>query len=216
MRFGPARDLGVVERDLAEVVQQRRHLEVVEVGLGQTEVVAHRPDQRRDPFRVPGRHQPPELRRHRERLDRLAVRQRGRVEPLERVPGGEQRGGEEHGPQMPSSTFAVDPAVADGHQHPRRRDRQPREAAARRETSCRRFRSFAAPISVTNCASAAAASATSTAATVSCCRTRRRHAAVGRDASPPRRASRALEDLGTAPRLVPREDRRRTRPARRR
>ena len=91
-------DLGIVERHLSDVVQERRHLEVVEV-------VRVKPS--RSPIetasaatrsRVPGGHEPAQLRRHRQRLDRLPVRQRGRVEPLERVPGGQQRRREEDRP----------------------------------------------------------------------------------------------------------------------
>ena len=59
VRFRTAGDLGLVERDLAEVVQQRRHLEVVEVVRSRAEPVAHRDRQRGDPLGVPGGTSPP-------------------------------------------------------------------------------------------------------------------------------------------------------------
>ena len=77
--IGRARILGLVDRDLAEVVQQRRHLEVGRVVRRDAErSPAIATDERGHPLRVTGRHDAAELGRHRERFDRLAVRTRSR------------------------------------------------------------------------------------------------------------------------------------------
>ena len=151
---------GIVERDLPEMVQERGHLEVAHVGGRQAELLAHRRRQRRDPLGVTGRHEPAELGRHRERFDRLTVRAGRGVEPFERVPGGEQRRGEEQRSPDADAPVAVDAAVADRHQHARRRDRQPREPAPRPRTTRRAGTPCSRVTSTTSCATAAAASAT--------------------------------------------------------
>ena len=73
--FRTPRDLGIVERHLAEVVQQRRHLEVVARRASSSpsrSPIADASAATRSA--VPGGHQPTELGRHRQRFDRLPVR----------------------------------------------------------------------------------------------------------------------------------------------
>ena len=58
---------------------------------------------------------------------------------------------------MPTSPVAVDAAVADRHQHARRRDREPREAAACGDRRARRVTTRPTCASTSSCATAAAA-----------------------------------------------------------
>ena len=116
----------------------------------EAELLAHRRRKRRDPLRVAGRNQAAELGRHRERFDRLAVRAGRGVEALERVPRCEQRRGEQQRTPDADPPVTVDAAVADRHQHARRRDREPGEPAARPRTTRRAATPCARATSTTN------------------------------------------------------------------
>src|SRR4051794_27120629 len=84
------------ERELADVVQQGRVLEVTQRALGQTEVTPHGEGQRGDAPGVPGLGVAAELGDPRQRADGLVVRRLHRRVPTEGELG-EQQGGQEDG-----------------------------------------------------------------------------------------------------------------------
>jgi len=131
--FGAALGYGEVQRDLPEMVQECGHLEIAYVGGRQSELLPDRRCQGRHPLGVARRHQPSELGSHRQRFDRLTVRAGGVVQTFERIPGGEQRRGEEQRSPDTHAAVTVDAAVADRHQHARRGNRQPGQPAPGRE-----------------------------------------------------------------------------------
>ena len=134
MRLRTAGDLGIVERHLADVVQERRHLEVVEV--------VPCSDPSRSPIETasaatrsecPAGTNPPSSGAIASAsiVCRYAnVAESSRSKAYQAASNGVAK---RIGPQMPTSPFAFDAAVSDRHQHARRRDGEPGQAAARRE-----------------------------------------------------------------------------------
>ena len=128
-RIRRATVLGLVETDLAEVVEQRRGLERLELVTREAELAPGRHRERRDTLRVALTHDAAELGCRAERADRLVVRGADDVELLVRVPRREQRDREDRRSPETHAAGTVDAPIADCHEH-RARDQGEVGAAA--------------------------------------------------------------------------------------
>ena len=132
-RFRCAAVVGLVDADLAEVVQQCRGLELLELVSREGELGRDRRAQVSHPLGVTFAHHAPELGRGAERMDRLVVGATDDLEVLVRVPGREQRDREHDRAPQPHAAAALDAEVAHGHERRTGDQREIRGASVHRD-----------------------------------------------------------------------------------